>query len=112
MRCGVFEVLREHAELCLPEASVPLDPGVGVAERARTKTCPPHPPVALDMRQSGALENHQVLRHSRKRHVESRGELADRPVAGGEPGEDLPAGRVGQRAEGRVERTGMVNHMV
>jgi hypothetical protein len=90
-----------------------LDP----LERApHGRGCEPHAPHAaltLDGGEARALEHAHVLRHRGQRHVEARGELADRPFAGGEARENLAPGGVGERGERRVERVRvMVNHMV
>ena len=74
--------------------------------------CGPDTPVTFHGGQSGALQNANVLRDGRQRHVESRCELAYRAVTPGEPRQDLAAGRIGEGGKGRVEIRRLVNHMV
>jgi len=103
---GCFEVLREQVELGLPEAAIAREPGVGRAKRRHTEAGAPDASIARDPRQSGALEDADVLRDRGERHVEPRRELADGRRASGEPGEDLASRRVGERAERRIEDSG------
>lgn len=69
--------------------------------------------VSLHGGEARALEHADVLRDRGQRHVESTRELLDRPLASGEPSEDLAASGIGERAEGGVEGLRvLVNHMV
>jgi hypothetical protein len=53
-----------------------------------------------------------MLGHGGKRHVEPRGELADRGIPGREPRENRAPGGIRERGERRVQRGSMVNHVV
>jgi hypothetical protein len=89
-----------------------LDPGEGLAHWRNPQLGSAHAAIALDRCESGSVKHTDVLRHRGERHVEARRELADRAVAGCEPRQDVAPGRIGERAEGQVERIGMVNHLV
>ena len=97
-------------ELRFPELPVGRDPIERAAHWIGGERGSSHASVSLDGCESGPLEHAHVLGHGRQRHVEAAGELADRPVAGCETGEDLAPCGIGERGEGRVQVG--VNHMV
>jgi hypothetical protein len=76
-----------------------LDPREGIAHRPGRERGTPDPAVTLNGSEPGALEHAYVLGHRRQRHVEARGELADRGVPRRQPREDLAAGAVGESEE-------------
>jgi hypothetical protein len=88
------------------------DPLERAAHRHGVERRAANAPLLLDSGEPGALEHADVLRDGGERHRESRGELADGAVAGGEAREDVAAGGVGEGGEGGVEGAGRVNHMV
>jgi hypothetical protein len=108
----LFQVGREHVELGLPELSVVRDPRERIAHRHRMERSPAHSPFLLHRREPGALQHAYVLRDRRKRHRETRCELADRAIAGSEAREDVAPGGIGEGEEGGIESAGMVNHVV
>jgi hypothetical protein len=72
-----------------------------------------HATFLFDGREPGALQHAHMLGDGRERHREARRELADRVIAGGEPGENVAACGIGEGREGMVEGPGvMINHMV
>jgi hypothetical protein len=89
-----------------------LDPRECTAHRLRLQMRASHAALSFDGGEPRALEHAHVLGNRGERHVEARGELADRPIAGGEPREDLASGWIGEREERGVKRLGLVNHVV
>jgi len=75
----------------------------GFAERPRLEPAGPVLRGAAANDQPGTLQHLQVSGYRRETDREGLGELADRRFSVGEPGENRPPGRVGQRREGRVE---------
>ena len=88
------------------------DPLERAAHRRGVKCRPAHTPFLFHRGEAGALEHADVLRDGGERHGESRGELSDGAVAGGEAREDVAAGGVGEGGEGGVEGAVRVNHLV
>jgi hypothetical protein len=99
-------------ELEFPKRAIAFDPFQRGSHWRRGESRSSCAAVATDGCEAGAFEDADVFRDGRERHVEPRGELADRLVARGQTGKDLAPRWVGQRGEGRVELRGMVNHMV
>jgi hypothetical protein len=63
--------------------------------------------------QTRSLEHPQVLGDGGQRHRERARELSDGRVGGArQPGQDRPAGGVGESREGRVQGVQIFNHMV
>ena len=113
LRRAAGEIGRQLIELEFPEAAVLLHPRRRVAHRRGDERRAPDAPLAPHARQSGAFEDPDMLRHGGQRHREPRRQITDGALAGGEAGDDRPAGGVGQRGKGAVERRGLiVNHMV
>ena len=74
-----------------------------------------HATVLAVLDESGAVQHAQVLADRGQGHAEGLCQLADGCFAQGQPGQDSAARRVGQGAEGGVERgrrLPMLNHMV
>src|SRR5829696_3064594 len=95
----VFQLLQvgvESIETGFPDRAVPLGPVGNVLEGRRLDPAraPLRFPAAGD--EPGALEHAQVLRDGRHAHLEGLGELGHGALAGREPGQDGPAGRVGE----------------
>jgi len=67
----------------------------------------------LSAHEAGVLERLDVLRRRRERHRVRRGELADRLLVARERAQHVPARRVAERVEDRVQ-PGLVsfNHVV
>src|SRR5690349_9442848 len=94
----------ESLEALQPVLAIALDPRRDVTERFGVKSSRSPLRLSTSLDQPGPLEHAEVFRHGRLREVEWLRQRLDRRVALGEPGEDRPAGRVGQRGEGRAER--------
>ena len=110
---GAREVLRELIELKIPKLPIVLDPLGGLPHRCGDERRASHTAISADVGESCALEHANVLRDGRERHVEARGELADRPLAAGEPRYERPSCGISEGAEGAVEAGRvLVNHVV
>ena len=83
----------------LGRTPVALDPGGHEVEHLGLEVDGPALRVAGARDQAGVLEHPQVLGHRLQRHVVRRGQLADRGVGHGEPGDEVATGRVGERRE-------------
>lgn len=100
-------------ELRFPEDAVRFDPIRRVSQRRGDDAAVARAAVLADIGEARALQHAHVLGDGGERHVEARGEFADRLVALGEPCEDGAPGGIGERAERGVEDpAGMVNHVV
>jgi hypothetical protein len=94
-----------------------LDPAGGVLHGLGSETAAVRAAVDFAPEQAGGFQNAQVFRNCGKRDPERRGEFGDGGFAESEAGEDGAAGRIGEGAEGGVERRGrgrarIVNHTV
>ena len=99
------QVLAQPVERPLVEAAVVLEPGGGVGERFAAQVRRPLLGAAAARHEARPFEHLEVLADRLQRDGrEERGELVDGGVAFGQPGEDGPAGRVGERAERDAER--------
>jgi len=99
-------------ELRFPESAIVFHPFERDAHGLRVEPRPTHPPLMLDRRKPGVLQNAYVLGDAGQRHVESFGELADRSLAQRETSKNFSPRRVSERKKGGVEPVGMVNHVV
>lgn len=95
---------RELVELLLPEDPVFHDPRLRITQRRSDESTSAYAPVASDIGESRALQHAQVLGDAGERHVELRGEFADRPLAAREVHENGAPRRIGERAEGDAQR--------
>src|ERR1051326_3429725 len=93
------EVVVEAVERLLPKLFVMLDPVGGLFERRRREVAAAPLRVAAAGDEAGALEHLQMLRDRWEAHVERRGDLRDRRLAGREVRQDRPPGRIGERRE-------------
>ena len=57
--------------------------------------------------QSGLLQHLQMFRHGRQAHVERLGQIVDAGLALGQPRQDGPTGRIGERGELGGEGVGL-----
>ena len=76
----MFKVDRELFELRFPESAVVIYPFQRGAHRLRIEASASHAPLFFYRGQPRILQDANVLRDSRQRHVESCGELADRSL--------------------------------
>src|SRR5687768_13866666 len=102
-RLELVEQRVEPLVVAFPDLPVVLEPLRRVRERLALDPRRPALRLAAARDEPGALEHLQVLRHRRLRHREPLGQLRNGRIAGREPGEDRPAGRVRERRERRVE---------
>ncbi len=86
--------------------AVPLDPLRHQVEDLRLEVHRAALGVPAPGDQARLLEHLQVLGDRLDGHLVGRGQLADRGVAGGEPGDHVAAGRVGQGGEHPGELVG------
>jgi hypothetical protein len=101
------DVCAEPVEAVGPDLAVLGDPVDGVVEGRRLQPARPVLGVATSADEPGALEHLEVPGDGLQAHVERLGQLVHGRLAVlGQPDEDRPAGRVGQRGEGEAERVG------
>src|SRR6266508_2666483 len=93
------QVFVQAIEAVLPELAIPLDPVGGLLEALRLEPAGPPLRIAAARDEAGALEDFQVLRDGRKRHVEGPGQLGDGGLTFREPRQDRAPGRIGERSE-------------
>jgi hypothetical protein len=103
----------ECVEPLLPELAVAGEPFRRILHGAGGQSAVDHPAFLFLFDQSGFLEDAQVLHESWQRHRERARELGDRAAAACERVDHLPARRVGEGGEYRVERfLQILNHKV
>jgi len=99
----VIEKPGERVEALLPELAGLVEPVGSLLHRFRGQGAADHSALLFAPDQPRVLQDCEVLHEPWKRHREGARELGDRAAAGGERGHDLPARRVGERGENRVE---------
>src|SRR5512135_3476982 len=99
----ITQVVFQSIEALVPEAAIVLDPVGRGGERPGVEPAARDSAVAGATDQAGALEHAEVFRDGGARDGERLGQLPDRRVAGGKPGEDGAAGAVAQRGVHGVE---------
>src|SRR6266704_2818981 len=105
----------ETIEALVPEAAIVLEPLGDVLERGAFETAGPPLRRAAARDQPGALQHLEMLGDGGTAHRERLGELADRALALGQPGEDGAPRRVGECRERGAEAIGrhaVMNHSV
>jgi hypothetical protein len=103
----------KRVEPLLPELARMIEPVGSLLHRLRGQSAAHDPTLLLPPDKARALENLQMLHKTRERHGKGTRELADRPASGGEQLYHLPASRVGESREHRVERlVYILNHKV
>ena len=100
----------EGIELRVPEAAVAGDPFRGAREWCGGEAAAMDAAVALAHEQARTLEDAEVLRDGRERHVEGLRQLGHRGFGHGEPRQHRAARGIGQRAERRIEDAGRHRH--
>src|SRR6516165_324860 len=110
LRLQLLQIGVQAVEAFVEKASVMAQPIIDVLESARLDTARPPLRLAAACDQAGALKHLQVLRDRRKSHGERLGEFGHRGFAQGEPRQNGPASRVGERGEDGVQR--QLNHPV
>src|SRR5580704_49001 len=101
-----LQVFVQPVEALFPEPAVMFDPIGGVLQWRRLE--PARPPLrrAAARDQAGTLEHLQMLRDRRQADLERFGQFGNRRLARGEPRQDRPPRRIGERRQGRAERIG------
>jgi hypothetical protein len=99
-------------ELEFPESPVALDPGRRLPHRRGDERGAADATLLPNASQPRALEHAHMLGHRGEAHLEPRRELADGPVAGGEPSENRAPSGIGERRERSIEGRMLVNHVV
>ena len=103
----------QGVEAPFPELAVALDPGRRIAHGRRHELAVVNATVPVPREQARPFQHLQVFRDRRERHLEGPREFAHARLGlEREPGEDRPAGRIRQGSEGRIEGSGIVNHLV
>src|SRR5437899_9571950 len=105
------QVFVEPIHAALPNLSVLLDPRRGLVEALGTESRGPElrRPVACD--QAGAFEHLQVARDRGQADAERLGQLRHGGLSLGQPGQDGPAGGIGECREGCAELVGRHLHL-
>ena len=93
----------KRVEPLLPELARVIEPIGRPLHRLGRQGAAHHPARFLTLDEPGVLEDLQVLRETGQGHREGARELGDWTAAGGEQPHHLPARRVGERGEDRVE---------
>ncbi len=88
------------------------DPLLGRSERRRLDVAGAHSPDFLRSNQAARLEHLEVLSDGRKRHHEGLGELAHRRWSPVQPLRHEPTRGVRQRAEHKVKRVQLIQHLL
>jgi len=97
-------VLAEAVEGLFVEAAVVREPGAGFGDGLSTQMGWALPGVAAARHQPGPFQDVEVLAHRLQRDGgEQRREVVNGRVALGQPGENGPAGRIGERTERDAE---------
>src|SRR4051812_17383520 len=100
-------------EACFPEPAVSFDPFRLFLQSAPAKLAGPYASDLLRDDEPRALQDADVLFHTRQGHVELLGKVRDRRVCTPQPLQNAASGGVGERRKRRVEaRLGMLNHLV
>src|SRR5215475_11367873 len=100
LRSELHEVAVHLVEAGLPDGPVLLGPGRDLLQTCGVESAWPVLGSLALYDQSRPLQHLDVLGDGRKRQVERLGELVDIRFPLGEPGQDRPACRAGQRGEG------------
>ena len=103
--CAPYQRCSNSGRVSGSNTSGPRAPNVRMSTSSRSPsvvTVRPEP-LTTARDQPDPLERPQVLGHRGLTHVDRRRELRDRRLAGHQTSHDLPAGRIGQRRERRVE---------
>jgi len=99
--------------LLFPELTVRLDPFSRALHGVGGQSTAMNSPFLAPCDKLGPFEHPQVLGNARKRDVEGRGQVAHGGFALRQARQNAAPGRVGKRAEGRVEMgVEILNHVV
>src|ERR1700721_1775662 len=99
----LLEKSAEFVHLVVPEPPVVLHQFECIPQRGSVEPASIHAAIRDAMEQARALGPVERLRDRRTGHGKRFGQLADRGIAAGKPGEYGAAGRIGQGAEYVVE---------
>ena len=99
--------------MLFPKTPVVLDPGRRIPHGLGQQTAAAHSAILLAAEQASPLEHPQVLGNGGKGDAKGLGQFAHRGLAVGQVRKDGPAGGIGERRKGGIERErAIVNHMV
>src|SRR6516164_1727841 len=104
LRLQLLQIGIQAVEALVEKAPVMIEPIVDVLQCARFDTAGPPLRLAPARDQASALQHFEVFGNRRKAHREWLGELGHRGLTQSEPGQNRPAGRIGERGEGGIER--------
>src|SRR5215470_18500578 len=103
LRLKNFEVVVETIESLFPEATIFLEPVIGLFQRFCIDAARTHLSVARACDQARTLENLQVLGDRRQADIERFGEFQHRGLAEREARKDRAPRRIGEGCEGRAQ---------
>src|SRR5713101_3497922 len=109
------QIAFQAVEALFPETAIVLQPVRGVLQRTRLEPAGPPLRLATARDQTGALQHLEVLGDGGKAHLEGRGQLRDRGLAGDEASKDRAPGGIGEGRKGDTEAIGRhasINRMV
>src|SRR5215203_4868998 len=96
----------EPVEALREKAAIVAQPSIGLGERCCVEAHRAELRLAPARDEPCPLEHLEMLGDGGLAEIRRRHELVDCRLAGGEPGEDGAAGRIGQRGEDEIERLG------
>src|SRR6266545_1828757 len=96
----------EPVEALREKAAIVAQPSIGLSERRRVEAHRAELRLTPARDEPCPLEHLEMLGHGGLAETRWRHELVDGGLAGGEPGKDRAAGRIGQRGEDEIERRG------
>lgn len=102
----------ESGKLIFPEHAVSGDPLFGIFQRFGGESALAGAAGLFLSDEAGVFEDAEMLHDCGERHAVGLGEFGDGGLAEHKCGEDGAAGGIADGAEGGVEGTSIVNHMV
>src|SRR5262249_55467262 len=103
-RLQLLQIGIQPIETLVEKTPVMIEPVVDVLEHARLDPARPPLRLAASRDQAGALQHFEVFGNRRQAHGERLGEFGHRGLTQGQSRKNRPAGRVGKRGEGSIER--------
>jgi hypothetical protein len=106
------EIFLQVVESVFPEFAMARDPLRRGVHRSGIEPAVVDPTLSAPCEESRFFQNLQVLRDRGERDVERLGEVGDAELARRQSRQDRAPRRIGEGAEGPIERSGIVNHPV
>ncbi len=100
---GFFQIRGQPIERAFPKLAILLDPRSGLLQRPGLKFHFVHTAITPASKQSGVLEDTEMLGDGWERHGMRLGKVSDSLRAAGQMGEDPSARRVGQGGKSSVQ---------